>query len=68
MRTIKFRGKDIKAGEWIYGDLIIDNAENYFIHIREEKRQEAHMVYPDTVGQFTGLDDWNDRIYTRAIL
>lgn len=61
MRTIKFRGKHVDDDEWVYGDLIIDNAENYFIHIREEKRQVAHMVYPDTVGQFTGLLDKNGK-------
>lgn len=61
MRTIKFRGKRVDNDEWVYGDLIIDNAENYFIHRRDEKRQEASMVYPDTVGQFTGLLDKNGK-------
>lgn len=61
MREIKFRGKRVDNDEWVYGDLIIDNAENYFIHRREEKRQEASMVYPDTVGQFTGLLDKNGK-------
>lgn len=61
MRTIKFRGKRVDDDEWVYGDLIIDNAENYFIHRREEKRQEASMVYPDTIGQLTGLLDKNGK-------
>lgn len=25
MRTIKFRGKDVETGKWLYGDLMHDN-------------------------------------------
>lgn len=57
MREIKFRGKDVESGARVYGDLIINNAENYFIHIRDKKGQQVRMVYSDTVGQFTGLHD-----------
>ena len=52
MRKIKFRGKRVDNGEWVYGDLhhgfIIDNG---YINGRE--------IRPETVGQFTGLKDKN---------
>ena len=53
MREIKFRGKTILTNEWVYGyftklgsSYLIDNGEGGF-----------NEVYPDSVGQFTGLKD-----------
>lgn len=59
MREIKFRGLD-KEGYWKYGSLIND--------YRLENTKSSHairlgnsitIVYPETVGQYTGLKDKN---------
>jgi len=68
MREIKFRGKRIDNGEWVYGQLIyfptIDGEMMPMIfsswHDEESTIIEnAVEVIPDTVGQFTGLKDKN---------
>ena len=46
MRDILFRGKRIDNGEWVYGNLI-----------RRNVCGEEWEVIPETVGQYTGLDD-----------
>lgn len=71
MRTINFRGKDIFTDKWVYGDLLrLGDAyaittsrkkEELTVHIfsgrAEFRTEEIAVVYPDTVGQFTGLYD-----------
>lgn len=55
-REIKFRAKSLD-GIWEYGDL----------HLRSKHPHIHHMIgasiyiYPDTVGQFTGLHDKNGK-------
>ena len=66
-RVIKFRGKAIKPSlGWIYGDLIqlsevlpvIQRYEGQMLVDGEEcKRFSQDKVHPETVGQFTGLND-----------
>lgn len=59
MRTIKFKAKGMKDGEWIVGDLvhalndICINPEHGF------KKQQRYLIAvdPDTVCQFTGFTD-----------
>ena len=53
MRTIKFRGKQRKSGEWLQGDLL---------HLKEELVAISYggnglLVIPGSVGQFTGYLD-----------
>lgn len=59
MREIKFRGKRIDNGEWIYGDLIHHNsiASKTSIVTESVKDYRDCFVVDYTVGQFTGLHD-----------
>ena len=55
MREIKFRG--LRADDvWEYGDFYTVQEKDWAV-IREPKTNERFYVYPDTVGQFTGLKD-----------
>lgn len=71
-RTIKFRGKRLDNGEWVYGDLEYNRAKNIArIHTYDEDGEYLiqHSVDPATIGQFTGLLDKNGKeIYEGDIL
>lgn len=61
IREIKFRGKRIDTGEWVYGSLI--QWQGGFCTIYGKQLSTiyplAYDVIPDTVGQYTGLKDRN---------
>lgn len=70
MREIKFRGKRLDNGEWLYGNLVElrnpfnpNDAPACFIMPKEvniaapDSIAEQEVVDPDTIGQFTGLLD-----------
>lgn len=65
MRQIKFRGKDLNTGEWVYGfysqGSFIDpiNGEERVRHLI--KGDVLYDVDPETVGQFTGLLDMYEK-------
>ena len=66
-REIKFRGKDINTGEWVYGAFVPDALEKThgdmvtwgFIrrYNKETGKMETIEVDRESVGQFTGLRD-----------
>ena len=66
MREIKFRGKRLRDGKWVYGFFRIDDY-NLIIAIDGNFIVE-YKVNPETVGQFTGLNTTKTvKRYLRAI-
>ena len=63
-REIKFRGKrdDMSDYSWKYGSLIKEG-DKYFIRTTEMNGNSGlgNEVFPETVGQFTGLTDKNGK-------
>lgn len=72
MREIKFRGKRVDTGEWVYGyyaqwDEPYDNGcvehlyrEGVWVHhVIVDRQGHADEVIPETVGQCTGMKDKN---------
>lgn len=72
-REIRFRGKRIDNGEWVHGDLfqkkdgLVAIRRNYHTwaegpyDLPDPSDDEDYIVYPDTVGQYTGLKDRNGK-------
>lgn len=65
MREIKFRGRDICTGEWLYGDL--RQRAGCFPSIIRPFYNNGKLdycetpIHRDSLGQFTGLYDVNDK-------
>ena len=65
MRDILFRGKDAESSKWLYGWVFGGKAESIIeldTQYVSEEGVEAYytsVVIPETVGQYTGLDDKN---------
>jgi uncharacterized phage protein (TIGR01671 family) len=67
MRTIKFRGMDVN-GDWYYGNLAIipEHIRGFHVEVgsyisNSSGMPFAYQVRPETVGQYTGLNDKNGK-------
>ena len=58
MREIKFRGKNIETGEWLYGNLQVP-AKKGVPYCMWDKEKFQCEVDPETIGEFTSLKDRN---------
>lgn len=60
MREILFRGKAVGSLKWVEG-FYFREAGIFIKELPSAVSTETHMVYEDTIGQYTGLTDKNGR-------
>lgn len=57
MREIKFRGKSVDSGKWVYGYYVLRPFQTHCIYVSDFVEEIA----PDTLGQYIGLKDKDGR-------
>ena len=65
MRDVRFRGKNINTGEWVYGYFKKNAHGDCYI---EDESGVAVVVDPDTVGQFVCKDAMGNDVYEGDIV
>lgn len=63
MRKIKFRGKDIRTGEYVFaelGQVSVEIKPAFLTFITDE---DTYIVDADTIQQFCGVDDNGEECY-----
>lgn len=70
MRAIKFRAKRLNDGEWVDGFILFNHDKSEAVIAKSfDTESVCENVIPDTVSQFTGYLDLNDkRIYEGDIV
>lgn len=62
MREILFRGQHVDSKAWCYGYLVKQfGSTEIYLSGNTKHSWDRHRVIPETVGQYTGLNDSNGR-------